>query len=144
MLIRSVLHTKGTFVATIRAETDLLEASRALARHGVGALVVSPDGEAIAGIVSVLDVTRAVAQHGVAALTLPVSSVMTAEVRTCRLEDTTDALMEIMTEHRIRHVPVVMGTRLAGLVSIGDVVKQRLEELQTEAATLHDYITSGR
>jgi CBS domain-containing protein len=144
MRIHSILKTKGTFVATIDPSTTVCDASRRLVSNGVGALVVSKDGEHIDGILSERDVARALADHGSDIVDLTVDQLMTAEVMTCRDDDTIDHLMALMTEHRIRHVPVVDDGRLIGIVSIGDVVKHRLGELETETRTLHDYIETGR
>jgi CBS domain-containing protein len=146
MLISAILRTKGAAVVTIRPDVTIVEAARSLATYGVGALVVSLDGTHIAGILSERDIARAVGTDGEAALQRRVAELMTADVTTCVLDDTVDHLMEVMTAHRIRHLPVVDGAdrHLAGLVSIGDVVKHRLDELSTEAQTLHEYITLGR
>ena len=144
MQIGPILRSKGSHVATIEPAASLLDVAAALAEHGVGALVVSSDGATIDGIVSERDLARALARHGAAALALAVSDVMTGEVRTCTERDTVDGLMALMTEERIRHVPVVDGDRLRGIMSIGDVVKSRLGELQAENGVLHEYITSGR
>lgn len=144
MQIRSILHHKGSGVATIAREATVLDSTSELARLGVGALVVSPDGGAIDGIVSERDVARAIAEYGAAALDMTVGTIMTSDVKTCGPDDTVDTLMELMTNERIRHVPVVSDGHLTGIISIGDVVKHRLSELQAEAQTLHDYIISGR
>lgn len=144
MRIRSILRTKGTFVATIAPATTVLDASRQLSSQGVGALVVSRDGEHIDGILSERDLARSLAQHGGRAVDLTVEELMTSEVTTCTDDETVDHLMALMTEKRIRHVPVVENDRLAGIVSIGDVVKHRLGELEQETRTLHDYIETGR
>lgn len=144
MHIASILHNKGTHVATIPGDVTASEATRVLERHGVGALVVSADGERIDGILSERDIVRALATHGAAALDLHVDQLMTREVTTCTADATTDELTAMMTAQRIRHVPVVSGTTLIGIVSIGDIVKHRLDELQVENHTLHDYINLGR
>ena len=106
----------------------------------MGALVVSPDGAALAGIVSERDIVRRLAADGPPLLDQPVSTIMQAEVRTCSCSDTVDQLMELMTQHRIRHLPVVEEDALAGIISIGDVVKTRVDELVTEKDQLVDYI----
>jgi len=144
VLVRHVLENKGAVVATVPTAATLTDVARLLAQHGVGALVVSDDGETIAGIVSERDLARAVAVSGADALELPVTDAMTAEVRTCLPDDTVDSLMETMTSRRIRHLPVTVDERLVGIVSIGDVVKHRLAELQNESRVLHDYLYSGR
>jgi CBS domain-containing protein len=144
--IRSILHRKGTFVAWVTATATLAEASARLAEHGVGALLVSDDGERIDGIVSERDLARALANHGAGSAEVLVADVMTVEVRTCSPHHTVDELMATMTEHRIRHLPVVDDDTgaLVGMVSIGDVVKHRLSELEQETQTLHEYIELGR
>ncbi len=123
---------------------DFADAAEHLARHRVGALVVSGDGQAIDGIVSERDLARGLAVHGAEVVGLPVARLMTAQVVTCDPTDSVERLMSVMTEHRIRHVPVVEDGALVGIVSIGDIVKSRLDELETERATLHEYLTAGR
>jgi len=110
----------------------------------VGALVVSDDGRRIEGIVSERDVVRRLAERGELVLSDQVATVMTAQVRTCAPEDAAEDLMRLMTEHRIRHLPVSVDDTLVGIVSIGDVVKWRVTELEDETRQLHDYITTGR
>jgi CBS domain-containing protein len=144
MQIGTILATKGSDVLVVTSGATVLEASRLLASGGVGALVVSSDGSAIDGIVSERDIARVVADRGAEGLEVTVEQVMTRDVTTCSLDDTIDHLMAVMTERRVRHLPVVVDGSLAGIVSIGDVVKHRLSELETEAQTLHDYITIGR
>jgi CBS domain-containing protein len=144
MRISGLLRAKGDFVATVVPTATVSEVLAGLAEHGVGALVVTEDGKRIVGIVSERDIARALHREGTAALTRLVSDVMTAEVRTCQPDDTTDSLMALMTERRIRHVPVVVDGELAGIVSIGDVVKHRVHELEDDNAALVEYIQSGR
>jgi CBS domain-containing protein len=146
MLINAILRSKGALVVTIAPDVTVTDAARALNTYGVGALVVSTDGAHIDGILSERDIARTIGSEGDAALGRVVADLMTAEVTTCHLDDTTDLLMEIMTARRIRHLPVVDGDddHLVGIVSIGDVVKHRLDELQTETQVLHDYIATGR
>ena len=144
MLVRHVLEMKGAVVATVPTDATLTDVARLLAEHGVGALVVSDDGETIAGIVSERDLARAIARQGADALGVAVTAAMTSEVQTCGPDDTIDSLMETMTSGRFRHLPVTVDDRLTGIVSIGDVVKNRLAELQTESKVLHDYLYSGR
>jgi CBS domain-containing protein len=138
--ISQVLRHKGSEVATVEAGESVRAALALLARYGVGALVVSADGQRIDGIVSERDIARGLHEHGAALLAEPVSSVMTAEVQTCVPGASVHELARQMTDHRVRHVPVVVGDRLVGIVSIGDVVKARLDELETERAQLVDYI----
>jgi CBS domain-containing protein len=144
MQIDRILRTKGPTVATVSPSATIGDAARDLARHGVGALVVSSDGERIEGILSERDIARGVGLHGAEVLTRRVDELMTRDVATCSMRDTVDDLAEIMTTRRVRHLPVVHDGRLAGIVSIGDVVKNRLDELQIEAQTLHEYILTGR
>jgi len=142
VLIQEVLVRKAPGVLTVPAQTPVRDLLRRLAEHHIGALVVSPDGSTVTGIVSERDVVRRLVVTGTALLDQPVSQIMTARVRTCSLTDTVEELMVLMTQLRFRHVPVVDGGRLVGIVSIGDVVKQRLGELQTERDQLSAYINS--
>ena len=144
MRVATILGEKGSTVATIHAGATVADAAAELRLRGVGALVVSTDGRTIEGILSERDVVRRLAERGEAALHEKVAGVMTSQVRTCSPSDTSEDLMRIMTEHRMRHLPVVVDGMLAGLVSIGDIVKARVTELESEAKTLHEYITTGR
>ncbi|MDX2379996.1 MAG: CBS domain-containing protein [Acidimicrobiia bacterium] len=141
MNVQSILSAKGSAVATIDATSTLAQATASLRDHGVGALVVSAGGGTIEGILSERDVVRALAAHGGGTLGRSVSSAMSTDVVTCRANDTIDELMAMMTARRFRHLPVVddVGV-LAGIVSIGDVVKLRLGELESENQQLFDYI----
>ena len=143
MLVSHVLAQKGDLVVTIHPDTSLEHAARQLDQYGFGALVASLDGSSIAGIVSERDIVRRIAAHGAAALDVPVRSAMVRDVVTCRLGDTLDHLMRLMTDGRFRHVPVVENGVLRGMVSIGDVVKRRVEELETETRELQNYLTAG-
>ncbi|GGL19454.1 CBS domain-containing protein [Planomonospora parontospora] len=140
MLIGRILQGKGTRVATVHPDTTVTQLLGVLADNNIGAAVVSPDGSSIAGIVSERDIVRRLHDRGAQVLDGPVSAIMTTEVRTCSPEDNADDLRRTMTDHRIRHIPVVSGGRLAGLVSIGDVVKSSIDELETEKASLVDYL----
>lgn len=142
MRISEVLRRKGVEVVTVRPDATVRDLVAQLTAHRVGALVVSPDGQALAGIVSERDVVRRLDAHGPALLDQTVAEIMTSAVRTCEPGDSVDALAVLMTELRVRHVPVLDGGRLVGIVSIGDVVKQRIEELQTERDHLTDYIST--
>lgn len=144
MRVATILSEKGSTVATIDSTATLAEAAAELRLRGVGALVVSRDGRTIEGIISERDLVRRLAERGEHALRELVGAVMTVEVRTCDPTDTSEDLMRAMTEHRNRHLPVVVDGALTGIVSIGDIVKARLTELEQEARTLHDYITTGR
>ncbi|MFA9565551.1 MAG: CBS domain-containing protein [Acidimicrobiales bacterium] len=144
MRINSILNRKGDDVATVAPERTVADALGLLADHGIGALVVSNDGQTVEGILSERDIVRALAAQGLATLDLPVHQLMTDTVVTCTGEDTVDSLMATMTGKRIRHVPVVEDGVLSGIISIGDVVKHRLGELESETRHLKDYITTGR
>ena len=141
MRINEVIRRKGATVVTIAPGSTVRDLLGLLREHRVGALVVSQDGQQIDGIVSERDVVRRLHTDGEAILDGPVSEIMTAEVHTCEPGTTVDELMALMTERRFRHVPVVVDGRLAGIVSIGDVVKHRLAELQDERDQLSSYIT---
>lgn len=142
MRISDVLRNKGASVATITPETSVSGLLTELSVHNIGAMVVvSPDG--VAGIVSERDVVRKLHELGAELLTRPVSEIMTTLVATCAPSDTLDSLSVLMTTNRVRHVPVVENGRLAGIVSIGDVVKTRMEELEREQQQLQAYITQG-
>jgi CBS domain-containing protein len=140
MLITDILRRKGTDVATIAPTATVAEAVSELGRHGIGALVVSTDGRAIDGILSERDVVRCLSRRGAAGLEDYVAHVMTTEVTTCGMDATIEELMVEMTERRFRHVPVVDGGVLAGIVSIGDVVNSRVGELEAERQHLSNYI----
>ncbi|MDH2428507.1 CBS domain-containing protein [Sphaerisporangium sp. TRM90804] len=140
MLISSILRRKGSTVATVPPEATVTELLAVLAEHNIGAVVVSEDGVSIAGIVSERDVVRQLHAKGPAVLAEPVSAIMTTQVRTCAPETDLDDLRATMTDHRIRHVPVMHDGRLLGIVSIGDVVKSAIEELEAEKAHLVGYL----
>jgi CBS domain-containing protein len=142
MRIADVLRNKGASVATITPETSVSGLLTELSVHNIGAMVVvSPDG--VIGIVSERDVVRALQQRGADLLRQPVSEIMTTFVATCTLADTVDSLSALMTTKRVRHIPVMENGRLAGIVSIGDVVKTRMEELEATQEQLQAYITRG-
>lgn len=142
MRIADVLRNKGASVATITPETSVSGLLTELSVHNIGAMVVvSPDG--VIGIVSERDVVRALKERGADLLRLPVSEIMTTFVATCTPTDTVDSLSALMTAKRVRHIPVMENGRLAGIVSIGDVVKIRMEELETQQEQLQAYITRG-
>lgn len=142
MLVAQILKDKGDQVFTCAPGDSLQDAARALHERRVGAMVVC-DADRVVGILSERDVVAAVAKDGSGCLTKPVSAYMTADVQFARPADAIDSLMERMTERRIRHLPVLNDDRLAGIVSIGDVVKARLSELEHENHALAEYI-SGR
>lgn len=142
MRISDVLRNKGATVATITPETSVAGLLTELSVRNIGAMVVvSPDG--LLGIVSERDVVRMLHEIGAELLSRPVSEIMTTLVATCSPNDSVDKLSVLMTTNRVRHVPVVVDGRLAGIVSIGDVVKIRMEELEREQQQLQAYITQG-
>ena len=143
MLIEHILQRKGTNVVTITSAEPVSQAVEALREHNLGALVVTTDDDAVEGIISERDVVRALADEGARALDRPVGDLMSTDLATCGPRATTNELMVLMTERRIRHVPVVDQDGLAGIVSIGDIVKSRIGELEDERQTLHDYL-AGR
>jgi CBS domain-containing protein len=142
MRIADVLRSKGAAVATVDPETTVSELLAGLAEHNVGAMVVM-NADGVKGIVSERDVVRRLHEHGADLLKRRVSEIMTSVVVTCEPGDAVDSLSVVMTEHRVRHVPVIVNGQLAGIVSIGDVVKTRMEEMQAEQQQLQDYITRG-
>ena len=144
MNVEHILARKGREVRTIAPGASLGDALQRLRQERIGALVVSTDGERIAGILSDRDILNAIADHGVDVLGESVRSVMTEKVFTCSRDDRVSRIMALMTDRRIRHVPVVEEDgRLCGMISIGDVVKQRLDEIQSEASALREYVTGA-
>jgi CBS domain-containing protein len=142
MRIADVLRNKGAAVTTINAEATVAELLAGLAEQNIGAMVVVGD-DGVVGIVSERDVVRQLHTHGGSVLSRPVSKIMTTLVATCTKSDTVDEISALMTTNRVRHVPVLDGKKLIGIVSIGDVVKTRMEELEAEQEQLHSYITQG-
>jgi len=143
MTVKAILCRKGNDVITIEPTVTLSAAVNILAEHRIGAvLIMGADGE-VAGILSERDIVRALAARGPGALQEAVGQVMTRKVVTCTESDTVAALMERMTKGKFRHLPVVERGRLAGLVSIGDVVKYRLEEMEHESNALREYILTA-
>lgn len=140
MRIAEILRRKGSEVATVRPDSTVRALLATLAAHNIGAVVVSSDGVGITGIVSERDVVRSLYQHGADLLDAPVEQIMTTDVRTCDPDDLVDGLRRTMTDHRIRHLPVVRDGRLIGIVSIGDVVKSAISELATEREQLVGYV----
>ncbi len=141
--VSCILNSKGREVATIRSDASLAAAADKLAHHNVGALVVSPDGRAVEGILSERDLVRRLARLGAECLQGTVAEVMISDVTTCTPDDTCDDLMKTMTQGRFRHMPVLENGQLAGIISIGDVVKSRLDELEVQAQTLEQYVTNS-
>ena len=143
MTVEHILAGKGHSVVTIEPERTLLETARLLAEKRIGAVVVSDADHAVLGIVSERDIVRAVARSGAAALDEPVSQHMTAKVVTCTGRSAIRELMELMTDKKFRHVPIVEDGRLTGIVSIGDIVKQRVAEIEAEQRALREYIATA-
>lgn len=142
MRIADVLRNKGAAVVTINPDATVKELLAGFVEHNIGAMVVvGPEG--LLGMVSERDVVRQLHTHGASVLTRPVSKIMRTPLATCTKADTVDSVSVLMTENRVRHVPVLEGRKLAGIVSIGDVVKSRIEELEAEHAQLQSYITRG-
>lgn len=142
MRINDVIRRKGAVVMTINPDATVGELLEQLSQHGIGALVVSGDGQGVDGIVSERDVVRHLHSRGVTVLQARVSEIMSAEVITCGPDDSVEQLMRQMTELRVRHIPVVVDGALHGIVSIGDVVKHRMDELQLERDELVGYLNS--
>ncbi len=142
MNVEAILRAKGSNVATIRPDATVGAAVRELKTRGIGALLVSEDGRRVAGILSERDIVHALAEQGAALLAMPVDQLMTRKVVTCVPEDTVSDLMARMTQHRFRHLPVVKDGILIGIVSIGDLVKNRIEEVEFEANSLRSFIAS--
>jgi CBS domain-containing protein len=144
MRIRDILRVKSDNVVTISPEATVQRLLAVLAEHRIGAVVVSRTGTSVDGIVSERDVVRAIAARDAAVLTGPITAIYTAEVYTATPDTQLEDLMRIMHEHRVRHVPVIADGALCGIVSIGDVVRTRIEELEHEHAALTDYIMGAR
>ncbi len=146
MNVKAILAAKknlGGDIIGIEPTATLAAATKVLASHHIGALVIRGAGGRLAGILSERDIVRALGEHGVSALELPVGQTMTREVETCGEDDTVAVIMERMTAGKFRHMPVVRNGRLAGLISIGDVVKQRVDEIERESEAMRDYIRTA-
>jgi CBS domain-containing protein len=138
-----ILQRKGHRVITVSPDATIAEAADLLATHNIGALVASSDGQTVEGIISERDIARCLPRMGASCLERPVREIMTSVVATCTPDDSIDSLMATMTERRIRHVPVIVDGALTGVVSIGDVVKFRLDELEVQAEALQRYVTGS-
>lgn len=141
--VAAILQDKGDTVYTIAPEARLQDAASLMDQRKIGALVVVDGRRRVLGVLSERDITREVARGGAAALEAPASAAMTADVVTAAPADTLDELMSRMTDRRIRHLPVISGGELAGLVSIGDVVKWRIRDAEFQAQAMRDYIATG-
>ncbi|MEZ5183778.1 MAG: CBS domain-containing protein [Acidimicrobiales bacterium] len=142
MQVSVLLQAKGSEVVTVAPQRTVAEVLSVLERHRIGAVVVTDDGRSIDGVLSERDIVRALAREGADALEQPAAALMTAEVVTCEPDTTVERLMSVMTERRIRHVPVLVRGELAGVVSIGDVVKHRVATLEHETQAMQDYIAN--
>lgn len=140
MRIHEVLRRKGSSVATVQPQATIADLIELLAEQGIGSVVVSNDGDDVAGIVSERDVVRGLRESGSELLAQPVRAIMTVDVHRCTPEDDLETLALTMTEHHIRHLPVVVDGHLRGIVSIGDIVKSRIDELQGERDQLVGYL----
>ena len=143
MFVSDILAQKGGLVFTVTPGTTVAQVAQQLSTRRIGSVLVPGDSQTIAGIVSERDLVRALARHGAAALDLEVRQIMTREVVTCHPDDSIERVMGLMTAGRFRHLPVEDGGELVGLVSIGDVVKARLEEAKHETEALKAYIVAG-
>ena len=140
---RSILERKGRNVVSISPDATIVEAVAVLAMHRIGAVVVCDNEKAVKGILSERDVVRAIAGEGPQALDRKVSDFMTSKVHVCHEHNTVNEVMEVMTVNRFRHLPVELDGRLDGIISIGDVVKRRIEEVEREAEEIKAYIATA-
>ncbi len=143
MNVEQILSEKGRQVVTIAPQATLMDAARTLSEKRIGAVVVADSGNPVLGILSERDIVRAVATNGTGILDQPVSRYMTAKVVTCTTRSAINDLMETMTTGKFRHVPIIEEGRLIGIVSIGDVVKYRVAEIESESRALRDYIATA-
>ena len=144
MKVADIIRTKGSVVKTVAPDKTALELSERLRAEQIGAMVVSDDGRSIDGIISERDLAYALAAHGSDLSRIPVSELMTRVVVVCSPEDSITDAMKLMTQRRIRHLPVKEGDQLVGIISIGDVLKHRLGEVELEANVLRDYAIAAR
>lgn len=143
MSVTVILSRKGNDIVTLSPDATLGDAVASLARNRIGAIVVTNADMGVEGIISERDVVRLIGERGVDVLAEPITGLMTKSVVTCAPDDTVPQIMERMTRGRFRHVPVIQGGKLVGIISIGDVVKYRVEEMERESAQLRDYIMSA-
>lgn len=143
MIVKSILSAKGGDVISIEPTATLDTAVKTLAEHKIGALLVLGPDRRVIGILSERDIVRVLAERGASVLSQPLAQVMTRKVITCSQSDSVGVLMERMTTGKFRHLPVIEDERVIGVVSIGDVVKHRLQEIEHESAALRDYIQSA-
>ncbi len=143
MTVASILSEKGREVVTADVDTPLAAIVETLATRRIGAIVVTQSNGKVCGIISERDVVREIADKGVGVLDGPVSTCMTSKVVSCGENDTINHVMTVMTRHRFRHLPVIADGRLTGIVSIGDVVKRRMEQIERDAEEMRNYIASA-
>ena len=143
MFVRQILSSKGGSIVSIAPSARIADVATLMSKEGVGAVVVLDADERLAGIVSERDITRGLAEHGAALMEMRTDQIMTRDVVTCSPDDGIDKLMRKMTTGRFRHLPVMDKAAMLGIVSIGDIVKHRLEELEAEASLLQDYIAGA-
>jgi CBS domain-containing protein len=143
MNVETILKTKGATVVTVGPDENITYALSLIERHNIGALIVCTDPDHVLGILSERDIVRALAAHGRTFLDHKVGEIMTREVYVCEPDDTVADLMAQMTDRRIRHLPVVVAGQLRGIVSIGDLVKNRIDEVESEKDAMREYIARG-
>jgi CBS domain-containing protein len=145
MNVKAILAAKklGGDTITIEPAANLAAAAKLLSKHRIGAVLICGAGGRLSGILSERDIVRALSEHGVDALALPVGQVMTRDIETCNEDDLVSSIMERMTAGRFRHMPVLNNEKLVGLISIGDVVKQRVDEIERESEAMRDYIRTA-
>jgi CBS domain-containing protein len=143
VIIGNILKVKGRGVTTARPDDTVQEVASRLAQRKIGAIVVTGDNGVVAGIISERDLIRTVALHGATALSMSVAEVMTRDVITCSEKTMLDEVMEIMTRGRFRHIPVIEDGALVGIISIGDVVKHHIAEVELEVSAMRGYLASG-
>ncbi len=143
MQVQTILNAKGSEVITVKPDSSVRDLATLLRENRIGAVIVSNNGSLIEGIVSERDIVRQLTDFGPKFLSVKVNKIMTRDVLTCAPTDTVDTCMELMTGRRIRHLPVAVAGKLTGLVSIGDIVKAKMDEIRLEAESLKQYIASG-
>lgn len=143
MNVKTILAAKGGDIFSIEPTATLTAAANLLSTHRIGAAVIRGAGGRLAGILSERDIVRAISEHGADALSLPVGQVMTRNVTTCGEDEPISGIMELMTAGKFRHMPVLKENQLVGMISIGDVVKQRVEEIERDADAMRDYIQTA-
>ena len=142
MHVETILQAKGSLVYTLPETASLADAVSLLNTHNIGALVVTGAGDEVAGILSERDIVRQLGKEAAISMVQPVSAIMTRSAVTCGRDTEIAEIMDLMTEHRVRHIPVMEGRQLVGIISIGDVVKAKIEEIEQDAEALREYIAS--